>query len=293
MLIAIALLIALGLLLVVGRVLINHYKTKSWRDNNYQTLRSTAPYAPDTTNFHFTQITDTVRATEVYNYFRLDTLLSPTASTWDNAMRMARMIARAVPHHNNPIGENKPQVLTSIGLWEHNQKRPGLNCRQHSIMLYEMLTAAGIKARYVTCLPEDSTDRDCHVVNHVWLPELRKWAMLDSDGFFYYTLPNDTIPLSLAEMRLHIIDRHPMQLNGLDTTANAYAQHDKKWKRPYWSKNLYWFEVHEQHCFGRENDERPADRLIALIPSGWQAFVKHGQAIKTTDEARFWAAPEE
>lgn len=286
--------IALFVVLIVVKVYLELQQKLKQEKIRVEKLRNAGPYMADTVQFRFAQIPDSARAAEVYRYFRLDTLLSPTATTWENATRLARLVADNVPHDNPPkTDEGWPQVHTAIGYWKHNQKRRGLNCRHHSIMLYELLTASGIKARFVTCLPEDSTDGDCHVVNHVWLPELSKWAMLDSDGFFYYTLPNDTIPLSLAEMRQHITNGHPMQLHGLDTAANAYAEHDKRWKRPYWSKNLYWFEVHEQHCFGRENNEHPADRLIALIPSGWQAFVKHGHAIKTTDAERFWAAPEE
>lgn len=289
--------IALFVVLIVVKVYLELQQKLKQEKICVEKLRNAGPYEADTVQFHIAQIPDSARAAEVYRYFRLDTLLSPTATTWENATRLARLVADNVPHDNPPkTDEGWPQVHTAIGYWKHNQKRRGLNCRHHSIMLYEMLTAAGIKARFVTCLPEDSTDRDCHVVNHVWLPELRKWAMLDADGFNngfnYYTDPNSSIPLSLGEMRQRVIDGKPMQLN-VDMDKSELKFFSKYTMRPYWSKNLYWFEVHEQHCFGRENDERPDDRLIALIPSGWQAFVKHGQAIKTTDEARFWAAPEE
>lgn len=289
--------IALFVVLRVTKYFIYRHQELKQETIRVEKLRSAGPYAADTVQFRFAQIPDSARAAEVYNYFRLDTLLSPTATTWENATRLARLVADNVPHDNPPkTDEGWPQVHTAIGYWKHNQKRRGLNCRHHSIMLYELLTASGIKARFVTCLPEDSTDGDCHVVNHVWLPELSKWAMLDSDGFNkgfnYYTDTNSTIPLSLAEMRQRIIDGQPMQLQ-VQMDAIQLESFSKYVMRPYWSKNLYWFEVHEQHCFGRENNERPKDRLIALIPSGWEAFVKHGHAIKTTDAERFWAAPEE
>ena len=118
--------------------------------------------------------------------------------------------------------------------------------------------------------------------------------MLDSDGinqgFNFYTAPNDNIPLSLAEMRQRVIDEQPLQLH-VEMNAINRKIFSKYMMRPYWAKNLYWFEVHEQYCFGRENDELPDDRLIALIPSGWKAFRQH--SIKTSDAERFWAAPEE
>lgn len=150
-------LLTASLAVLASKIIENQYESRS------EKLRTAGAYTSDTVSFRFTQIPDTARATEIYQYFRLDTLLSPTASTWENAMRLARLVSDNVPHDNPPLTDEEwPQIYTAIGLWEHNQKRPGLNCRQHSIMLYEMLTAAGITNRFVTCFPEDSTDQDCH-----------------------------------------------------------------------------------------------------------------------------------
>ena len=85
-----------------------------------------------------------------------------------------------------------------IDLYKWNLENPkGFNCRMHSIMLNELLLAAGIESRFVTCLPEDTDDPDCHVVNIVWLPELNKWAMIDSDMAEYVS---KKYVISLAEL---------------------------------------------------------------------------------------------
>ena len=89
----------------------------------------------------------------------------------------------------------------AITLWEYTKNiEPAFNCRLHSILTYELLQAAGIEARFITCMPEDSQDNDCHVVNHVWLPELNKWAMLDSDMGGNWASDSTGMPLSLLEM---------------------------------------------------------------------------------------------
>ena len=93
-------------------------------------------------------------------------------------------MASNIPHDNQEI---EPEHRNAIDLWEYTKNvAPAFNCRLHSILTFELMLAAGLEARYVTCLPEDEDDNDCHVVNEVWLPELGKWAMIDSDMGGHY-----------------------------------------------------------------------------------------------------------
>lgn len=80
-------------------------------------------------------------------------------------------------------------------------------------MTFELLLAENIKARYITCMPQDKDDPDCHVVNEVWLPELNKWAMIDSDMGGHYVSGLDGTPLSLKEMREHYIAGKKMRMH--------------------------------------------------------------------------------
>ena len=57
-------------------------------------LRAAGPYAADTVQYRFTYKQDTVRAREIREYFRLDTLVNPAATTWDNARALAQFVAR-------------------------------------------------------------------------------------------------------------------------------------------------------------------------------------------------------
>ena len=155
----------------------------------------------------FTYIQDTVRAREIREYFRLDTLVNPAATTWDNARALAQFVARNIPHANQKV---QPETRNAIGLWEYTRTvEPAFNCRLHSILLHELLLSQGIVNRFVTCLPADSLDRDCHVVNLVWLPECEKWAMIDSDMQSYVASPEGEA-LSLEEMRQRTVAGEPM-----------------------------------------------------------------------------------
>ena len=248
-------------------------------------LRSSGPFAEDTTTFSMKIIQDTVRAKEIRDYFRLDTLYAPDADTWTKALSIGRFVASNIPHDNQKV---YPEHVNAIGLWEYTRNvAPAFNCRLHSILTFELLLAAGLDARFVTCLPEDKDDNDCHVVNEVWLPELGKWAMVDTDEK-YYVSDREGIPLSIREIREHIISGEKMLLypsfeNGSARKGEYYA---------YLAKNTYWFSCwgelsYYQEDLGHEDVIR--DHYINLVPPGFELFS--GGNVVTTDADRFWSAP--
>lgn len=244
-------------------------------------LRNAASYRADSVPYRFTYVQDTVRAREIRDYFRLDTLLGPEATTWENTLAVARFVSSNIPHENQQV---YPERRDAVGLWEYTREtEPAFNCRLHAILLHELLLASGITNRFVTCLPADSLDQDCHVVNIVWLPEQRKWAMIDSDMQAWVTDPDGT-PLSLRQMRRRTIDGTPMAVHpllGVDPGDDYLA---------YWAKNLYWFVCWEQTEYGKENSYD--GRSIALLPPGFEGFYLDDSSIRTSDEERFWTAPE-
>lgn len=252
------------------------------KEQRAELLRSAAPYAADTIQFRFAYRQDSVRAREIRNHFRLDTLLRRDASTWENTLALAKFVARNIPHANQQV---YPEKCNAVALWEYSRTvEPAFNCRLHSIMLHELLLASGITNRFVTCLPADSLDTDCHVVNIAWLPELQKWAMVDSDMQAFITDPAGT-PLSLAEMRARYIGGEPTEVHRL------LDEKDDGYYAAYWAKNLYWFECWESTGFDQEPN-RGRHRCVVLLPPDFEGFRLGRTAVKTSDETRFWAAPE-
>lgn len=257
-------------------------------DEYVDSLRTSGPYAKDTTTFSMRIIQDSVKAQEIKDYFQLDTLYAPDADTWTKAVAIGKFVARNVPHDNQ---KKWPESVDAIGLWEYTKNiAPAFNCRLHGILTFELLLAAGIDARYVTCMPEDENDNDCHVVNEVWLPELGKWAMVDSDmGGHYFTDLND-VPLSLLEMREHYISGENMKMypgfeNGSTKKDSHYA---------YMAKNTYWFSCWGDLSYYQENykhEDVIRDSYIHLVPSGYNPYRTGGGNTITTDADRFWAAP--
>ncbi len=248
-------------------------------------------YQADAVEYTFEYIQDQENAKKLQDYFRLDTLYNANDNTWEKTKAIAMFVARNIPHANQTVA---PKGRDAITLWEYTKEvEPAFNCRLHSILLYELLMAEGIINRVITCFPHNHLDNDCHVVNVVWIPEMDKWIMIDSDMFAYVTDENN-IPLSLQEMRDRIYE---------DKKFTIVPIHDMKvideYYHSYWAKNLYWFNSWDKHTYGRENPGHTG-KYVSLVPVGYNVkelwFSKNtvgsdNKDIVTTDEDRFWAKP--
>jgi len=252
-----------------------------------EALRSSSEYAADTNVFSMKIIQDSVRAKEIRDYFQLDTLFPENADTWEKAVAIGKFVALNIPHDNQ---KEWPEHVNAIGLWEYKKDvAPAFNCRLHSILTFELLLAENIKARYITCMPQDENDQDCHVVNEVWLPELNKWAMLDTDMGGHYVSDMNGTPLSLREMREHYISGEKMMMypafgNGSSKVDDYYA---------YMAKNTYWFSSWGTLSYYQEDNKMEnvnRDSYINLVPSGFEPFRVGGGNIVTTNADLFWEA---
>ena len=257
-------------------------------DKYLKLLRKSGPYVKDADTFEMKIIQDTARAKEIRDYFHLETLYEADADTWTKALAIGKFVASNIPHDNQA---EYPEHVNAIGLWEYTRDvAPAFNCRLHSILSFELMLAAGLDARYVTCLPEDENDSDCHVVNEVWLPEMGKWAMIDTDSGGYYYSDGNGVPLSLKEIRDRYISGEEMILyprfkesgkNNVDHLA-------------YMAKNTYWFNCWENLSYYQEdaNDRKRAQGLsVSLVPSGFEPFYYQDNSIITSDADIFWAPP--
>lgn len=141
-------------------------------------------------------------------------------------------------------------------------------------------------------MPENNNDSDCHVVNEVWLPELGKWAMIDTDMGGHYISDMEGIPLSLKEIRERFISGKEMIL--YPKFRNGRTKKD--WYYAYMVKNTYWFSCWEILSYYQEDfdhNDVNRDHYINLVPSGIETIAEGEGNIVTTDACRFWAAPKD
>lgn len=257
-------------------------------DKYVNRLRKSGPFEKDTVPFEMTIVQDSVRTKEIRDYFQLDTLYAADADTWTKALSIGKFVASNVPHANQHI---QPEHRNAIDLWEYTKNiEPAFNCRLHSILTFELMLAAGLDARYVTCLPKKD-EGECHVMNEVWLPELNKWAMIDTDMDGNYVSDRDGTPLSLREIREHYISGEEMQYH----PKFKYATSEVNEHYAYMAKNTYWFSCWERLSYYQEdsggNKVRMAGRYINLVPSGFEGYGIDEGEIVTTNADAFWAAP--
>ena len=287
----------IGLLVTIAYCFIaaNHYYISIYdpvvaaEAENIELLKQ-YPFKPDTVQYQFAAVRDSAHALKIMDYFKLDTLYSPDATTWEKAVAISKFVATNIPHAQP---ENSPEHPNAIALWKYSQEiNPGFNCRMHAILNYELMQAACLTARYVTCLPQDKDDRDCHVVNEVWLPELGKWAFIDSDMDGHYCTDKASTPLSLLEMReKYAAGEQMVMYPGFE---KGTTRHDYYYC--YMAKNTYWFSCWETLHFYQEDRDHTDNKDfgrgdIVIVPEGFEPFRVDSLDIVTTDAARFWMAP--
>lgn len=253
-------------------------------DEMVKLLREAGRYKADTEDVEINYVPDIQRSEEIMDYFCLDTLYDACASTWEKTLAIGKFVSTNIPHDNQ---KEYPEYVNAIGLWEYTKTiAPAFNCRLHSILTYELLTAAGIKARYITCLPYDRNDNDCHVVNEVWLPEKGKWVMIDTDMKRYVTDKKGNL-LSLAEIREHFVnDKKVVVYHNFDNPSSRISYY-----HAYMAKNTYWFCCWGDLGFYQEDyktfpESKLRSKYYALVPEGFETFS--GKEITTHDPEQFW-----
>ena len=261
---------------------------------NLKYLKSCEPYTTDGPEIQKEYLVEQARAAEIREYFKenaaldLDELAASSKSTWEKSVELAVFVAKNIPHDNQ---KTPLEQRNAISLWEYSKKVPtGFNCRWHSILLSELLLSIDIKNRFITCIPEDSSDTECHVVNIVWLPELEKWAMIDSDMTEYITDSEGT-PLSLEEMRNSIIEDKEFTVNVFKGFENSWINTDwgLEYMKAYWAKNLYWFAAYTLYSFNLEyDDDLRNNYYICLAPPGYDCSKTYENIKVTTNAQAFW-----
>ena len=252
-------------------------------------LKQSAPYAKDDAKVEFRyQPKRSNNLCKVRDYFKLDSV----AGQGDELSKIINLLHFA---HDNIRHDGSNQAfaeLDAIDLYNYYKTTgKGVNCRQLAISLCEMYLSMGIPARYVTCMPADSLDYECHVINTVWSEQLQKWLYIDPTMDAWVTDANGTM-LSIAEVRERLINNQPLVLCETANWNHESQQTKEYYLETYMAKNLYYFVCKKLNRFNPESLYRnndPADD-VRLIPVG---FVNNNwKCDTTTDPEVFWAKPE-
>ena len=254
-------------------------------------LQKSAPYAIDSVKkdnpFRY-QPQESMNLRMVRDYFKLDSV----AGQGDELSKIINLLHFAHDNIRHDGNNRAFAELDAIDLYNYYKTTGrGVNCRQLAISLCEMYLSMGIPARYVTCMPADPNDYECHVINTVWSSQLQKWLYIDPTMDAWVTDENGTM-LSIAEVRERLINDQPLVLCETANWNHESQQTKEYYLDEYMAKNLYYFVCKKISRFNPESVYRnnPPEGDIRLIPAG---FVNDNwKCDTTTDPDFFWAKPE-
>ncbi len=230
---------------------------------------------------------------------KLDSIAG-TGNEVSKILNLLHWVHRVIPHdgqHGNPQVKNAMNMLKVC-----KAEGRGLNCRGLATVLNECYLAMGIKSRFVTCLPKDPNDTECHVINMVYAEELKKWLWIDPTHDSYVMNEKGEL-LGIDEVRERLINDKPLILNP-DANWNFKASTTKEYHLyEYMAKNLYRFETPVNSGYNLETQETGKTiEYISLSPLDYPTQKPDKEEIasqsgtkfviyKTNNPEAFWEAP--
>jgi hypothetical protein len=211
-----------------------------------------------------------------------------------------RWVHNLIPHDGNKGNPDERNALSMISICKKENRT--LNCRGLAIVLNEVYLAMGYKSRFVTCLPKDSTDNDCHVIDMVYSRTLQKWIWMDPT-FEAYVMNEKGELLSLQEVRERLINGKPLLLNPDANWNHRITQTKAGYLYDYMAKNLYRLQC---PIFSEFNYETKGNGIVKnyceLIPLDYLDYIKNDKKkenspiiksdVKLSNPAIFWERPE-
>lgn len=222
---------------------------------------------------------------KIRKYFNLDSI----AGNGTEVSRILNMMtwAHNTIRHNGSYMPNTER-RSAIDFYEHNKanNNKGINCRALAIFLNECYLSMGIKSRYVTCLPKNEDDMDCHVINSVYSESLGKWIWIDP-SFNAYVKDDKGNMLSICEVRKRLLNDLPVFINDEANWNNERKYSKEDYIDGYMAKNLYWFQCPaESKC--NTDMTKEYNCFIALLPSGYSKKYIDSLVYYTHDDNYFW-----
>lgn len=258
--------------------------------DNLSVLKSAAPYSHEDTDslprFSY-QSAEDMRLKNVKEFFSLHEVAGE-GDEISKILNLLRFVHDSIRHDG---GNYALCEFDAIDIYNyHKSTGKGVNCRHLAITLNEMYLSLGIPSRYVTCMPKDPNDQDCHVINVVWSSQLKKWIWVDPTFYAYVTDENGTL-LGIAEVRERLIDGRTLVLNE-DANWNHESQQTKEhYLENYMAKNLYYIECVTENRFNPESRYRDTgSSYVKLVPSD-EKEESSERMVFTHDADYFWQAP--
>ncbi|MDR0982388.1 MAG: transglutaminase-like domain-containing protein [Culturomica sp.] len=248
--------------------------------------------APDTLpKFEYQKQEESRGLTLVKSYFKIDTIVGD-GNDLSKVLKLLHWVHNNIRHNG---GNFATCEFDAIDIYNYNKTTgKGVNCRHLAITLNEMLLSIGIPSRYVTCLPRDINDGDCHVINSVWVESLGKWIWVDPTFDAYVKDENGNF-LGIGEVRERLIKGDSLVLNADANWNNEQLQTKEYYLDSYMAKNLFCLDVPLKSQFNTESQYGNNIRVdyVTLRPVGYEENYGGGKHEKynTYNPDYFWQKP--
>lgn len=169
---------------------------------------------------------------ELYITYKLERF----AKVENEKQLFAKVLAWTYENLNYKQNKEFVQEETAINILQFSkQNKSGVNCRNHAIVLTEVLLALGYSARTICCMPIDLTSYDNHTMTAVYSKKANKWLALDAANCCWYCDDQFEI-LSFDEIRKNLIERKKIEIN---FTSRFYDRLNIKQKEKNNCYNIY------------------------------------------------------
>ena len=242
------------------------------------------------------QSMDNPSLVKIRQELKLDSIAG-TGNEVSKIINLLHWIHYLIPHdgmHSNPEIRN---ALNMISVCKKEGR--GLNCRGLATVLNECYLSMGIKSRFVTCLPKDTTDPDCHVINMVYCNDLNKWIWIDPTMDAYVMNESGEL-LGIEEVRERLINGKPLILNPDANWNRQQTQTKQYYLENYMAKNLYRLECPLMSEYDTETrKDGKVVKYVKLLSTDDQDNNIEGSkskrnklvVYKTNDSSFFWQRP--
>jgi hypothetical protein len=206
-------------------------------------------------------------------------------------------VHKAVRHDGNSINPKDRRAIAIIELCRKEKR--GVNCRMMATILNDVYLSMGFKSHFVTCLPKNKNDNDCHVINSVYSKKLKKWLWIDP-SFETWVKDDKGNLLSIAEVRYRLINNLPVFASSeINWNGKPYSGGGENYLKYYMAKNLFQFQIPLKSCVGFESSNVNSQnklndkRYIQLIatefkPESISVENVYNGVYYTNDSKQFW-----
>lgn len=274
-----------------------------WEPSKLDILKKAEAYKYSDNRFipKFTyQSQDNPNLIETRKNLKLDSIAG-NGSELSKIFNLLHWVHNVVKHDGNSYNPQNKNAIDLINVCKTENR--GVNCRMMATILNECYLSMGIKSRFITCLPKDRKDPDCHVINMVYSNDLDKWIWIDPT-FDAYVMDDKGNLLGIQEVRERLIKGQPLVLNADANWNRTSLQTKEHYLEYYMAKNLYRVETPLVSEYNTETWEKgkevtyvelfPLDDIEQTPQKKEETSDKTGTKFinyKTNNPDIFWAKP--